>query len=69
LPVYDPLEKYHQQTFFRNSPTPVFSILYFFLSRIYMQTIIGPFKIKPVEPIFFTTKEERIAIIGFRYIK
>ena len=28
-----------------------------------MHTIIEPFKIKSVEPIFFTTKEERIAII------
>ena len=28
-----------------------------------MHTIIEPFKIKSVEPIFFTTKEERIAIL------
>jgi len=28
-----------------------------------MNTIIEPFKIKSVEPIFFTTKEERIAIL------
>ncbi|HWC53810.1 MAG TPA: beta-eliminating lyase-related protein, partial [Chitinophagaceae bacterium] len=28
-----------------------------------MNTIIEPFKIKSVEPIFFTTKEERISIL------
>lgn len=29
-----------------------------------MKTIIEPFKIKSVEPIYFNTKEERIAILG-----
>ena len=28
-----------------------------------MNTIIEPFKIKSVEPIYFTTKEERIVIL------
>ena len=28
-----------------------------------MKTIIEPFKIKSVEPIYFTTKEERISIL------
>ncbi|MEI2709617.1 MAG: hypothetical protein V9E96_11470 [Chitinophagaceae bacterium] len=29
-----------------------------------MKTIIEPFKIKSVEPIYFNTKEERINIIA-----
>ena len=32
-----------------------------------MQTIIEPFRIKSVEPIYFTTKEERVAILKKAY--
>jgi tryptophanase len=58
---YVHLEKYHQKTFIKGISNPA---NYFLINKIFpMKTIIEPFKIKTVEPIYFTTREQRIEIL------
>jgi tryptophanase len=67
--LYESLEKYHQQAFLT---LPALTPYSFFISVFFnrftannfcMKTIIEPFKIKSVEPIYFNTKEERSNIL------
>src|SRR5688572_25136290 len=46
-----------------NFSTRIFAIHLFLIKFLGMQTIIEPFKIKSVEPIYFNTKEERSTIL------
>ena len=57
------MEKYHPQAFvanvFPHKPDPIFFIQY----QQIMKTIIEPFRIKTVEPIYFTTPAQRKEIL------
>jgi tryptophanase len=67
--LYDYLEKYHPQAKLNILSASSHNTLLFFHvpepsgKAAYMKTIIEPFKIKSVEPIYFNTKEERIAVL------
>lgn len=53
------LEKYHQSPLLNERVIPSTLFVHFY-SRQIMKTIIEPFRIKSVEPIYFTTPEQRI---------
>jgi tryptophanase len=73
LPDDTSLDQYYQETdlnffalhyhFFLIQSFIFRKYFHYLLKPVFMNTIIEPFKIKSVEPIYFTTKEQRIKII------